>query len=162
MHANLTGANLKNAQFLNLPGRGICIKTTNFTRANLKNVNLTGAYLYNKDGIKITGEHLRKFLKGTIGIETAIFKKETTLDEDNWPHEEEIIAPNNLLANRPTFEEFKSTYNQDFHSKWLKNPFSTMKWGLMFNVYRTIEDVERYAADNPDTRSHRVLDSLQY
>lgn len=94
MHADLTGANLEGARFLNSPGKGICIKTTDFTRANLKNVdftgvgnwndvdlteaNLTGAFLYKKSGKKVSGQALKKHLakKSLVkGLETAIFEE---------------------------------------------------------------------------------------
>ena len=91
MHADLTDANLEGARFLNLPRKGICIKTTDFTRANLKNVNLTGicnwngvnlsqanlqgAHLYDVHGIKLTGSALKEYLHGSnaLNVDSAIF-----------------------------------------------------------------------------------------
>lgn len=98
LHADLTDANLENARFLNLPMRGICIKTTNFTRANLRNVDftgvgnwgevniteadLTGAYLYNRECVKITGLELKYYFEdlNLIGVDTANFENAPKID----------------------------------------------------------------------------------
>lgn len=89
IHADLSGANLEGARFLHLPQRGVCMKTTNFTDANLRNADLTGignwseinvtnadfcgAYLYNEDGLKVSGPDLKKFLHHCKGVDTAKF-----------------------------------------------------------------------------------------
>lgn len=97
IHADLSGANLEGARFLNLPQRGVCMKTTNFTDANLRNVDLTGignwgeinitnadfcgAYLYNEDGLKVSGPDLKKFLHHCKGVDTAKFDPTTLQDK---------------------------------------------------------------------------------
>lgn len=108
MHADLTEANLENVKFSNSPRGGICIKTSNFTRANLKNVdftgvgnwgevnmtnaNLTGAFLYDTDGIKITGEELKQYLKGVIGIDSVILNDQPHSNNNNTNEQSEIRA----------------------------------------------------------------------
>ncbi len=89
LHADLSQANLEGAKFANLPGHGLCIKTTDFSNANLRNVdftgvgnwgevnitnaNLKGAYLFNDDGVKLTGPDLKKRLQNLNGVESAMF-----------------------------------------------------------------------------------------
>lgn len=160
MHANLTGANLEKAEFLNLPAQGISIETSNFTNANLKNVNFTGvsnwtgvnlthanlidAYLYNKDGIKITGENFKNYLyeqPNIIGIEHAFFE------------EKDLKASIPPQKNKLTLDEFKKLHGQ-------RSYFSKMQWGLYFGVFKTMEDVERYARDNPESRTSQILASF--
>jgi uncharacterized protein YjbI with pentapeptide repeats len=154
LQANLSSANLEAAEFLNLPSQGISIEGTNFSHANLKQVNFTGvsnwsgvnltqanlinAYLYNKDGIKITGEELKIFLQGqpnVIGIDQALFEEQ---DLKQSP------------KNKMTFTEFKTLHGQE-------SCLSKMRWGIYFGIFKTMEDVERYAKDNPHSRTQQIL-----
>lgn len=157
LHANLSAANLEYAEFYHLPGQGISIETSNFTDANLRNVNFTGisnwtnvnltnanligAYLYDKDGVRLTGERLKNYLyeqPKIIGLDQAFFEEKDL---------KEIPQPK---KNQLTFDEFKTLHGNSHY-------LSKMQWGLYFGIFKTMEDVERYARENPDSRTHRIL-----
>jgi U-box domain len=64
------------------------------------------------------------------------------------------------------FNKFVAMYNENYHSKWLKNPFSKMKWLLFFGRQgfelgvRDMTGVRDYARTHPNSRTNKVLGNL--
>lgn len=59
------------------------------------------------------------------------------------------------------FDQFKSEYQKQYESEFFKNPFSKMKKMLENGSMHSIEEVEKYAKEHPDTRTTEVLNKLR-